>query len=615
MSSSYSFLRKVPFFADLPDKDLEQLCQMVEEVHLSAGELLFTEGSMGDRAYVIKEGQIEIYKNSGGRNVQLAVRQAGEVIGEISLLESSPRSASGRALTDSLLLAISQEQFDRMLDASPKAARTMLHTVSARLRSTEILLSQSDKMAQLGTLTAGIAHELNNPAAAARRGAEQLSLTLAHLQQVENQIHRLHLNSDQLTALSALGEEIRQAVSRSSNLDSLARNDLESELEDWLEEEGVENSWELAPALAGLGYDSTHLGQLLSSYATESIPVIIQWITDTSSAANLLDEIGQGTARISEIVKALKSYVYLDQAPVQEVDIHAGLENTLVVLRHKLKQGIEVSRKFDPNLPRIQAYASELNQVWTNIIDNAIDAMNGKGELTIRTQYKDPWVVVDIADNGTGIPKEVQEKLFNPFFTTKPMGKGTGLGLNISYNIIHKHGGDIKVISRPGETHFEIWLPLNFEALRRDGKSLAPIHREDDGALQNILEKTKTIAVVGMSKKQDLPAHSVPAYLQANGYRIIPVNPNLDEVLGEKAYPDLLSVPVPVDTVLVFRPSEFVMPVVDQAIEIGAKVVWMQEGIINEAAAQKASQAGIEVVMDTCMRQTHKRLNQLKVKG
>jgi len=328
----------------------------------------------------------------------------------------------------------------------------------------------------------------------------------------------------------------------------------------------------------------------------------------TFTVYSLLAEINQGAVRISEIVKSLKSYVYLDQAPIQSIDVHEGLDNTLVMLRHKLKAGIGVRREYAHDLPLIMAYGSELNQVWTNIIDNAVDAMNGKGEILLRTQQDGDWVIVEIEDDGPGIPKEILDKIFSPFFTTKPVGKGTGLGLNISYKIIEKHGGEIKVHSQPGKTRFQICLPVNFEKITSGASPITSIENPTDEGLRRILAATKTIAVVGISNRQEQPNHSVPAYLQAAGYRIVPVNPNLEEVLGEKAYPDLSSIPEPVDTVLIFRRSEAVPAIVEQAIEIGAKIVWMQEGVVNESAAARAKEAGLEVVMDTCMRATHKRL-------
>lgn len=278
------------------------------------------------------------------------------------------------------------------------------------------------------------------------------------------------------------------------------------------------------------------------------------------------------------------------------------------MLRHKLKAGVSVKREYLPNLPRILAYGSELNQVWTNIIDNAIDAMNGQGDIVIRTSQESDWVIVDIEDNGPGIPEEIQANIFNPFFTTKPVGKGTGLGLNITYNIVQKHGGEIKLLSKPGKTIFRISLPVNFEVTTSNASLKESISLVDDQHLRKILDTTKTIAVVGISNKKEQPNFSVPEYLQSKGYRIIPVNPGLDRVLGEKSYRDLLDVNEEVDLVLIFRRSEFVLEIVDNAITIGAKVIWMQEGIIDEKAAEKAREAGLDVVMDTCMRATHRRL-------
>jgi predicted CoA-binding protein len=290
------------------------------------------------------------------------------------------------------------------------------------------------------------------------------------------------------------------------------------------------------------------------------------------------------------------------------VDIHEGLDNTLVMLRSKLRSGITVRREYAENLPHIQAYGSELNQVWTNIIDNAVDAMDNQGELVLRTRQEENWVIVEIQDSGPGIPEEIQSKIFSPFFTTKPVGKGTGLGMNISYNIILKHGGEIKIFSRPGNTCFQVWLPVNFQKAQSMSSPISAIHRPSDDEIQDILENCRNIAVVGISDHPDRPAFTVPAYLHSRGYRIFPVNPNLETVLGEKAYPDLKSIPEPIDIVLIFRRSENVPPIVKEAIQVGTKVIWMQEGIVNETAAAEAQDANIQVVMDTCMRSQHIRL-------
>jgi signal transduction histidine kinase len=240
----------------------------------------------------------------------------------------------------------------------------------------------------------------------------------------------------------------------------LTRSDREFEIEEWLAETGVDAPWELAPSLVDMGFEVERLQTMRDDFH-EALPVVLNHLCATYQVYSLLREIGQGAGRISEIVKALKSYAYLDQAPVQPVNIHEGLNDTLVILRHKLKQGVNVRREYADDLPIIQAYGSELNQVWTNLIDNSIDALDGNGEIIIRTRQEEQWIVVEIEDNGPGIPQEIQSRIFDAFFTTKPPGKGTGLGLNISYNIVvYKHQGDLKVVSQPGKTCFEVWLPL-----------------------------------------------------------------------------------------------------------------------------------------------------------
>jgi signal transduction histidine kinase/predicted CoA-binding protein len=620
----YDFLKKVPMFADLSDEDLERICQGVREVRVKAGQELFSEGSLGEEAYVIQEGQVEILKYTNGRQVLLALRQPGEVIGEISLLEAAPRSASGRARTDCLLLAINHAQLDRLLDTSPTAARQMLHTVSARLRSNQLQQEQSEKMAMLGTLTAGIAHELNNPAAAAQRGAGQLRQAISRLQAAQWQIGSLNLEQPQLIALAELDKHAQERAAQPVELDGLDRSDREAELEGWLDELGAPSAWELAPLLVNLGYETAQLRTLGETFSAEQLPPLIAWLGVSYNVYNLLEEIAQGAGRIAEIVRSLKTYAFLDQAPVGLIDVHQGLDDTLVMLRSKLKGGVTVRREYDPSLPRIQAYGSELNQVWTNLIDNAVDAMDGKGEIVIRTRFRHPWVIVEIEDNGPGIPPQIVDKIFSPFFTTKPVGKGTGMGLSITTKIIQRHAGEITVASQPGKTVFTVGLPVNFEAMQTAGNGAEPggastapaptaarpfsAGQHTDDELRAILTDYRTLAVVGITDRPGRPGNSVPAYLQQRGYRIIPINPNLSQVLGEKAYPDLLSVPEPVEVVLIFRHIEAVPPVVEQAIQIGARVVWMQEGIVHAGAAEAARRAGLQVVMDTCMRATHKRL-------
>ena len=285
-----------------------------------------------------------------------------------------------------------------------------------------------------------------------------------------------------------------------------------------------------------------------------------------------------------------------------------------MLLRGKWKAGITIERRYAAELPRITAYGSELNQVWTNLIDNAIDAMQGNGTLLIQTSVHDEGRVVrvGIVDDGPGIPEAIRGRIFDPFFTTKPPGKGTGLGLDISYNIVvNKHHGNIDVRSRPGRTEFCVELPVDF-AQAPPRPSAPPSSRPPDDELRQILETARTVAVIGATERREVPAHTVPAYLQEHGYRIIPINPHAAArggmILGEPALPDLASLPGPPDVVLVFRRSDQVLPVADGAIAARAKVLWMQEGIANDQAADRARAAGLAVVMNTCIRSTHRRL-------
>ena len=608
------FLRKVPLFAELPDADLKRLCSMIKEVALAPGEALFAEGDPGEEAYVIAEGEIEIVKVSSGRDVLLAVRTSGDVIGETALLEMVPRSATARARGAAKLLAIHKTLLDELVQGSASAARVMFHTVLGRWRATGAMLRQSEKMAQLGTLTAGVAHELNNPAAAVQRGAGQLADALDELLAAERALVKPLANTAFAATIEGLRKSVRAGAARPVDLDAVTRGDREEEVEAWLDARQVPDPGALSPTLVTLGYDTAKLETLAADVGTESLPAVVRWLGATQLVWNRLAEVQQGAGRISEIVKALKGYAYLDQAPVQEVDVHEGIDSTLVILRHKIKAGIKVVREYAPDLPRIQAWGSELNQVWTNILDNAADALadrikDGSAQITIRTRREEDFVVVEITDNGPGIPAEIQERIFEAFFTTKPPGKGTGLGLDISYRIVvHRHRGDLRVSSRPGETTFTVKLPMDAAADPAKAKALNAVPPPSDAELKNILTSVRTIAVVGFSSKKDRPAHQVPVYLKKHGYRVIPVNPTLTDWLGEKAYPELRAVPDPVDAVLVFVRSEAVPPIVEQAIEIGARTVWMQEGIVNLEAAERARAAGLTVVMDRCMRATWQRL-------
>ncbi len=331
----------------------------------------------------------------------------------------------------------------------------------------EIMLRQSEKLATLGRLSAGMAHELNNPAAAVQRGAEQLRDALERNLQAHLALNAAQLGTAEIASLNTLDETLFTKAARpgSLQLGSLERADREAALEDWLIDRGVGDAWELAPELVNMGCELDTLDGVVAQFDAGLIATVMQWLVSRFIIHSLLDEIGEGAGRVAEIVRALKTYSHLDQAPVQNVDVRVGLDNTLVMLRSKLKQGVTVQRDYAADLPLIEAYGSELNQVWTNIIDNAVAAMHGRGALTVRAYGDNAHVIVEIADDGPGIPTAIQSQIFDPFFTTKPPGEGTGLGLNISHNIVvQKHHGEISVQSQPGQTCFQIRLPLKIQA-------------------------------------------------------------------------------------------------------------------------------------------------------
>ncbi len=456
------FLRAIPLFSGLDDYAVERLLAMSEELTLKPGDYLMHEGEIGDSMYIVSEGKFQVRKKTGDAEVVLAERGPSEVIGEMAVVDQAPRSASVMALTNARVMRIDQEMFMALLDWSPSSARAILKTFGQRLRSTNATLQQREKMASLGTLAAGIAHELNNPAAAVKRGASQLREDLTRLEELTIRLDGLDVPPAQSEALKNLRAQIDENAQSAQTLDAITRSDYETEIQDWLDAHNIPEPWEVAPRLVALGFTREKLEQWDSLFDETILPCVVEWAAARGASISLLSEISESAERISNIVKAMKEYSYLDQAPLQEIDIHDGLENTLTILRNKWKQGITINRNYTRNLPKIEAYASELNQVWTNIIDNAIDAMKGEGELTLCTYPEPDNLCVEICDNGPGIPPEIQSRIFEAFFTTKPVGKGTGLGLHISYNIIVlKHHGRITVESKPGYTCFKIALPFN----------------------------------------------------------------------------------------------------------------------------------------------------------
>jgi signal transduction histidine kinase len=455
-------LRQVSLFAQLTDEQLQWLSEHGRELWLVPGKYIALEGEPLDNFYVLIEGEIEFTKKVGNVERHVMSFGAGTYTGhELILLDAPHHLANVRAVKPSYMLKWDKDTFWEMLTTCPSITRDLLIITAQRLQMLESMSQHHQKLIALGTLAAGLAHELNNPATAVIRGAKQLHKIFQQLPCLGLKLNHRQMTKEQLLLLDNLLHTVIGHVETPCELeDLLAQSDREQEVTVWLDLHNVPDSWKIASSLVRGGLDTECLDTIVEHLPPESLPEVLTWLESTLTGLELLDEIDQSSGRISELVKAIKEYSYMDQAPMQEVDIHHGLESTLTILGHKLKSGISLTRDYDQSLPLISVYGSELNQVWTNVIDNAIDAMNGQGQIRIRTARENKCVLVEIANNGPAIPPEIQERIFEPFFTTKGVGQGTGLGLVISYRIVEKHKGEIRLFSEPGNTRFQVILPI-----------------------------------------------------------------------------------------------------------------------------------------------------------
>jgi len=452
-----SELQKVPAFAGLPDDQMEWFIGQSEEVRLKPGEAFFNGGDPADTMFVILEGQLHARGELGGETVNMEIT-AGQVTGKLPFSRMRQLTIGARAVTDTRILKFPESRFLDLVQKMPELATRLVGMMSDRIRATTRLEQQKDRLAALGKLSAGLAHELNNPASAAKRAASQLRDILIKIRNASHDLGRRDLTAVQKAEIEKLESCITHYDAPPPDLMTIS--DLEDQLDSLLRSHGLDELWQLAADLARKNVKPAALESLFEILDAETARAALVRIAASVEIANLMNEIESSTSRISDLVRAIKEYTYMDQSPVQNVDLVKSLENTLTILNHKLRKGVTVNRDYQPIPFLVNSFGSELNQVWTNLIDNAIDAMNGKGQLRVRTYREDNCVVVEIGDNGSGIPPDVQAHIFEPFFTTKGVGEGTGLGLDTVQRIVKKHRGTIQVTSTPGDTRFQVRLPL-----------------------------------------------------------------------------------------------------------------------------------------------------------
>lgn len=450
-------LRRIPAFSELPDEQIDWFLSRAEEAVLDAGDTFVRQGDPANWMFVLLEGQFQWRGVFGGDTVVLPA-SAGDVSGVFPFSRMKQFTVTGRAVTNGRLLKFPSSSFPELVRRMPELTTRLVALMADRIREGTRIEQQRDRLVSLGKLAAGLAHELNNPSAAANRAARQLAALLTKMKIATFELGQLSLTEAERLEIENLESSL--ASGEAGARDTLALSELEDQISAVLSRYGERDAWQPSSALARCNLQPEALERLLGKLDRSVVHTAVVRIAASADLTVLLNAIALSTAQISELVQTIKEYTYLDQAPVQDVDIMRSLETTLTLLDHKLKGEILVMRDYQPVPLLVDSFGTELNQVWTNLIENAVDAMAGKGKLHIRTFRQEDNVVVEIGDDGPGIPAEIRQHIFEPFFTTKGVGQGTGLGLDTAQRIVRKHRGDIHVISVPGDTRFQVWLPL-----------------------------------------------------------------------------------------------------------------------------------------------------------
>lgn len=449
-------LKRVPALQGLPDCDLEWLATHGEEVCAPAGTVVFRDGEPATKMWILLKGEAHVRRSQGG--LALFIGRSGQITGVLPFSRMKTHGGQGFAATDMWALQIDRALFPEMLVAIPSMAQRCVSVLIDRVREMTRLEQQSEKLNALGKLAGNLAHELNNPASAAQRAASGLIEELQTYGHQKFLLGTLCLDQANLDKIRAWRSRMEEQAQRRA-IDPVTQAQREDQLQQWMREHSVEKTWQVAPDLAELGITTENLDELSHLVSGEHLDIVLSQFASTARTERMAQAMLDSTNRIFDLIRAVKDYSWMDQAPIQEVDIPQSLETTLAMLQSRLDK-VKIERRFQPGLPRIAAYASELNQVWMALLENALDAMEDKGKLVLSVQVSGDFVVTEIWDDGPGIPTEIQARIFEPFFSTKAPGSGLGLGLDTAQRIVRRHRGYIHVESKPGETCFQVRLPI-----------------------------------------------------------------------------------------------------------------------------------------------------------